>query len=227
MITLASIKIIFDILTKSFKFCHVHRISSILIGVCAITTLYIVFNEFYLKNRFYEDVKRTSIINKKIGDVVRSCGVGSYVSWSTISNLELGNIGRKVSFNDVIGCLSEDSRHCPVSVKYSNKLYLEERRLGLDDYAHFTSADDAIIYSCDIINRQVKCPGYTPLFLKDIVQLTNLELSSVNFILVKNWKDDLIYIFTLSFSASSVPTCTKQTGNILLESLARTAIENL
>ena len=89
------------------------------------------------------------------------------------------------------------------------------------------NVEDKIIYSCDIVNQEVICPEYTPVFLKEFIKLTNLKLSSINFVLVKNWKDDLIYIFTLSFSENSIPTCSKQTGNILLDSLARTALENM
>lgn len=227
MMSLASIKIIVECLLKILKFCKIHNISSLFIGVCAITTLYIVFNEFYLKNRFYEDVRRSAIINKKIADVVKSCGVGSFVSWSTISDLEINKIGRKMRFNDIVGCLSNDEKHCPASVKYSNKLYTAESRVGLDDYVHFAGSQNGMIVSCEINSREISCPHYTPLLLKEMVRNTNLELTSISFILVRNWKADIIYIFTLSFSKSSVPTCTKQNGNILLESLARTAIENL
>lgn len=227
MPSISTIKIIIDILTKVLNFCQIHRISHVLISVCAITTLYIVFNEFYLKNRFYEESHRNSIIYKKIGDIVQSCGVGSYVSWSTIKGVDSETIGRKMRFNDIVGCLSENKDHCPASIKYSNKIYLKEYRIGLDDYANFSQIQDGMIISCPIKDGNAQCPEYTPSTLNSIVKLTNLKLSNINYVLVKNWRDDLIYIFTLSFSSNAIPTCTEQNGNILLDSLARTAIENI
>ncbi len=224
---LGTFQTIFEVSGKIFKVCKEHKIVNLVKLGFMMVIFYMCFTEFYLKNRYFEDAKRNNIIYEKIGDLVKECGQGSFVSWLVFEDYKLNTLPRNVRFNDVIGCLGKDEKHCPVSVRFSNKSYSEPHQLGYDDYNYLSRLENGIIVKCLIDDREPNCPTYTPLLLKKFTKLTNLELSTISYSVVKDYKTNLIYIFTLTFAKNSINTCSNQGANILLDNLIRTTIENL
>ena len=223
----SNIRDLIELINRSFSILKTHRAINLTKTGIILLIFYMCFNDFYLKNRYYHDAKRNNIISKKIGDIVKDCGKNSFISWETIEDSRIELSKRKITFNDVVGCLDINSQHCPVSVKYANAAYLKDYTLGYDDYDYFTNLTTGMLVRCEINNREPNCPDYTPISLKEIIKLTNLELSEITFVTVKDWKRNLVYIFTLSFAKNSVNTCSESGGNMLLSNLADTAMENL
>ncbi|MGL5113592.1 MAG: hypothetical protein ACRC6O_13245 [Flavobacterium sp.] len=229
-----TLKELLELLPKIFSYCKAHRIVNLVKMGVMLMIFYMCFMEFYLKNRYFQDAKRTNIISQKIGDIVKECGTNSFVSWSTIEDTRASLSKKKLTFNDVVGCIGKNKDHCPVSVRYSNPAYLKDYSLGYDDYDFLNNRDSGVIVRCEITNGDPNCPDpqnlgdyYTPNVLKEIVKSTNLELSEISYVMVKDWKRNLVYIFTLSFAKNSINTCSINGGNLLLDNLASTAMQNL
>lgn len=223
----STLKDLLELISKVFNYCKAHRIVNLVKMGIMLMIFYMCFTEFYLKSRYFQDAKRTNIISQKIGDIVKECGTNSFVSWSTIEDTRASVSKKKLTFNDVVGCIGKNKEHCPVSVKYSNPAYSKDYFLGYDDYEFLNTGSSGIIIRCKISNGETNCPEYTPDALKEIVKLTNLDLSEISYVVVKDWKRNLVYIFTLSFAKNSINTCSINGGNLLLDNLASTAMENL
>jgi len=210
-----------------FRFIQEHKAVNLVKMGLMLMIFYMLFMEFYVRNRYYSETRRNNIITEKISEVVKGCGQYSFVSWMVLDDTKASFQKNKVEFVDVIGCVSNRNEHCPVSVKLSNKAYLKTYYLGYDDADYLARLDDGLLVSCDLKDGELSCPEYTPNILRKMAKLTNFKLTQVSYVVVRDFKANMIYIFTLSFTDNSIKTCTDQVGNSLLENLARTAKENL
>lgn len=224
---ISTIKSILELVDKLLTVLNKKKILATTKMVIMLMIFYMCCSEFYLRNRYFQDAKRNNIIIDKIGNIVKECGKNSFVSWSTIEDNKISFSKKSLTFNDIVGCLG-DNKNCPISVKLSNPAYLKNYYLSYDDYEHLNNKiNNGMIVKCSIDNKEIICPDYTPNALKNIVKLTNLDLSQISYAVVKDWKRNLVYVFTLAFAKNSINTCSQTGGNMLLDNLVSTAMENL
>ena len=211
----SAIKTLIELIFKIFKHCETHRITSLVKMGFMMITFYMAFTVYFVKNQHSEDTKRLNALTQSMGNIVKGCGKNSFVSWLTVEN----NISSKsiIRFNDVLGC----GDNCPKSVKIENNAYFKEYFLSYDDMEMLKVTKSNEVIYCEKKNGQFECPKQTPLFLEQITKLTNLELSKISFVVVRDlFRKDIIYIFTLSFAKIAKPTCSTENGNNLLQNLS-------
>lgn len=218
--SLANLKLLLDILPKLFAYCKNHRIINLVKMGIMMMTFYMAFTVYFVRNSQSDETKRLNIITKDMGSIVKQCGELSFVSWLTVENKFSSR--SKIRFNEVYGCVGGSKEHCPVSVKISNEAYFKEYYLRYGDSEILKETPSNVVINCKKIDGEFECPQQeTPLFLRQMAKLTNLELSKINYVLVRDiLRKDIIYIFTLSFAEASKPTCSTQVGNTLLQSLS-------
>lgn len=216
MLSPSDIKEYLSLLTKFIKFAKEYKVTHILNMGLTIVVFYMCFTEFYLRNRRADDARMQNKILPELGAIAKQCGIDSFVSWISVEEDKFGSNSDNVTFIDVIGCLGSREEHCPVSVKFANKEYLKIQKLGLDDKMYLGRLPTGMVINCSLNDGDMYCPEYTPLLLRKMVKLANLPLDSVSYVVVKDFKQDLIYIFSLSFVDSSKKTCSQQIGNSLL-----------
>lgn len=224
--SLANLKLIIDLIAGGLKYCQKKRVTSLLQNTLILLALYLSASLYFVEDRHTSNANKTIIINEKISDIVKSCGVGSYVAWMVIKEgLDLNNSSAIVT--DVVACQSVNKYHCPASVKFLNDIYAKTFKLSLNDVGIIRDTPSNSIVSCTIINNRLKCPNGTPNLLELIQEKLNLPIGRLSYVLVKDFKNKTIYAFSLSFTIAADPTCSQKIGNTLLESLSRTAEANL
>jgi len=224
----SNLKIILELLSKVVSFCHQKRVVALLQTGLIILALYMSsYAVYYIKNQHSSDTKRTSLIIRKMGDMVSGCGIGSFATWLTVTNNEFKSERDTIQFASALACVGDNKIHCPASFMLSNDLYNKIYSLSYEDSMELKKTPSNMVIDCEMSGSEINCPTYTPDFLKKVKDSLNIELSNASYVIVKGFSNDTIYIFSLSFSANSIPTCSRQVGNTLLESLARTAKDNL
>lgn len=222
-----TLKDILEILPKIFNYCKAHRILNLVKMGIMMMTFYMAFTVYFVRNNQAENTRISNILTKEMGDIVMACGEFSFVSRITVKNNLTAR--SKIMFDDVIGCVGKSREHCPASIMSSNDAYFKEYYLSYDDSEILRKTLSNVIIYCEKQNGQFNCPQQdTPLFLKQMAGLTNLELSKISYVLVRDMlRKDIIYIFILSFAEISKPTCSMQTANTLLQSLSINAANSL
>ena len=224
---LVNIKILIELILRIFNFCKKQNILSLVKTGIVLMIFYMLFAEFYLKNKYFQENKNHSIIRNRMSEIVQVCGKNSFISWMVFDDNKISLDTKKMSFVEVLGCLESNDGYCPSSLIFKNKTYLDNYNIGFDDYNYFSKEKDGTLYNCAIKDNQASCDKYTPLLLNQIIKLTNFKLTKIHYILVKDFRYNLVYIFTLSFADDSPSICSDQIINGLLLNLFRITKDNL
>lgn len=224
---LVNIKILIELILRIFNFCKKQNILSLVKTGIILMIFYMLFEEFYLKNKYFKENKNHSIVRNRMGEITEVCGKNTFVSWLVFDDRKISVEKRKISFVEVLGCIETKDGYCPSSVIFKNKTYLDDYSIGFDDYNYFSKERDGTLYNCTIKDSQATCDGYTPLLLNQIIKLTNFKLKKIHYILVKDFRYNLVYIFTLSFADDSPTICSDQIISGLLLNLFRITKDTL
>lgn len=222
------LKTLIDLLPNVFHWFQKNKYGSTVKTVISGFVIYVLYVEVFTKNHHYDVSKSDTIIREQATSLVKECGSYSFVSWAVVNDQALKKERRKFHFKDVIGCLTDDAKHCGVSVMDDNPIYNREYTLSYDDYYHLQSIPAGKLIHYNIVNGRIDdTEDYTPQIMSKLVASTNLPLRNIRYTLVRDYKQNLVYIFSLSFTNNSKPTCSSQIANTLLLNLADTAENNL
>ncbi len=194
----------------SLHFCIVLLQITILIGIYAYTIS---------PKDFYIDHKNIVIIKKNMGKLVNNCGSGYFASWLV---METSNKKENFIFEDVVGCNYNHGKDCIFSVKdlnlnpFYNKI---DHKIDKKTYNFLSNIPDAeVAYFKDI----KELDSYKT--IKNINDNTNLPITNISFTVIKNKKENIIYVFTLTNTNNS-NSCNQKKSTILLKELAKTTKE--
>jgi hypothetical protein len=184
-----------------------------------ITLLICVYTYIISPKNFYIDHKNIATIKKNMGKLVNSCGSGYFASWLV---METSRKKENFIFEDVIGCNYNHAKDCVFSVKdlnlnpFYNKM---EHKIDKKTYNFLSNIPDGeVAYFKDIKELE---PYKT---IENIIDNTNLPITNVSFTVIKNRKENIIYVFTLTNTNNS-NLCNQKKSTILLKRLAKTTRE--
>lgn len=165
-------------------------------SIVYLTALFLVYNKFNEFNKF-QTLKNINNIDQALKASVNDCGKGYYASWIVLDKA-------KYFFQNVYGC-QKTLENCAYSVKDSklNQFYLEDHFLSGKDFIELKEKPngETAYYTGSVLKK------YPTIF--EIVKNSNHEINGMGLVVLKNFKNDLIYIFTIANTSQS-NACSKQ-----------------
>jgi len=186
--------------------------------VVLMSQLLIIYAAYYFITQptdYYKQHRNISIIKDNMNKVARTCGEGYFVSWLVMKTSDLKD---QFMFQDVIGCNKQMSKNCTFSVKgfNLNPFYNKtDHSIDRETYQFLLSIPDAEVAYFDDIQELNK---YNT--IKYINDNTNLQINNLSFTVIKNKKENIIYVFSLA-NTNKEDTCTRKKSTLLLKELAQ------
>jgi len=170
---------------------------------------------------YYDHHKKIITIEEGMNKVARACGEGYFVSWLS---MDIKGLKDQFLFKDVIGCNKQMSKNCTFNVKSLNlnPFYNKtDHKIDKETYKFLLNIPDAeVAYFKDI----KELDKYKT--IKYLNDNTNLQITNLSFTVIKNKKENIIYVFSLQ-NTNKKDTCTRKKSTLLLKELAQTAKEGI
>jgi hypothetical protein len=190
---------------------------SFIILLCQLSIIYTAYYLFTKPTDHYKYYRNISLIKEDMKKAVKSCGEGYFMSWLVMKSTNLKN---KFMFEEVLGCNKDMSNNCVFSVKQFNLNTFYNKSDHVIDrktYNFLLSIPNAEVAYFDNIESLNKYDT-----IKYINDNTNLQIKQLAFSVIKNKKDDLIYVFSLS-NTNNQEICARKKVVLLLKELSQKA----
>ena len=164
---------------------------------------------------YYKHHRNISIVKEGMNKVARTCGEGYFVSWLVMKTSDLKD---EFMFQDVIGCNKEMSKNCTFSVKgfNLNPFYNKtDHSIDKETYKFLLNIPDTEVAYFEDIKELDKYKT-----IKYLNDNTNLQITNLSFTVIKNKKENIIYVFSLQ-NTNKKDTCTRKKSTLLLKELAQ------
>ena len=202
---------------KINKLKSIFTIRETLIIICGIL-VHLYFSPAF---NYYDHHRKTITIEEGMSKVAKTCGEGYFVSWLVMKTSDLKD---QFMFQDVVGCNKQMSKNCTFSVKgfNLNPFYNKtDHSIDRETYQFLLNIPDAEVAYFNNIEELNK---YNT--IKYINDNTNLQINNLSFTVIKNKKENIIYVFSLA-NTNKKDTCTRKKSTLLLKELAQTAKEGI
>jgi len=196
---------------------------------CFVTTMAMAYIVLFKMNNHSKYENFHSFTESESAKIVNDCGGNSFISWIGFDN-ELGTL----NFIEVMGCTSPTKgkkvrANCvDRNVKYQNPIYTKIHKIDLNtaDLINRTPSNQLILVRNDVISedileflRMTQEGSVIKMDLRtlsqmeqyntfaNIIKKTNLGIDIVGVTIVKDFKNNAIYAFTLSFAHGAELNC--------------------
>lgn len=195
---------------------------------CFVTTMMMAYVVFFKMNNYYKNTKFYSFIENESAKIVNDCGKNSFIFWISFDGLD------NLSFVEATGCTSETrgkkaSVNCiDRNIKYQNPVYTRIHKIDLNtaDLITRTPPNQLMIIKNDVLSEDIleflkatqegsvikidlrtlsQMEQYNT--FANIIKKTNLGIDIIGVTLVKDFKNNAIYAFTLSFTHGAELNC--------------------
>jgi hypothetical protein len=170
-----------------------------------LAALILVYDKFHKFSKF-QTLKNIGNIERALKESVNDCGKGYYASWIVLDKT-------KYFFQNVYGCQGK-SKNCAYSVKEAklNQFYLDDHFLSGKDLQELKNkpSGEPAYYDSSVLEK------YPTIF--EITKNSNHQINELGLVVLKNFKNDLIYIFTIANTSKS-NVCGRQEITARLEKI--------
>ena len=212
-------------LNKSLEKAEIWKIIRNLVTIFILVYL---GRSLFQSSSIFLHTKKNSVLVNEAKRVIKTCGASTYISINTINDPFLSIKDRTIMISDVIKCTNADD--CGSSGKDDNEIYGKEYPIGLDDLKYLRQIGGAIqgfkVDGVSIINDD-ESNGVVPQLLRGIVVSLKDPLSRISFIVVRDILTNMIYIITIGIAKEPNNICQPTTTDMILNTLATTAKNNL
>lgn len=135
-------------------------------------------------------------ISTDIDRILNQCGVGSFIGWVMIEDKE-------VTMQELRGCINQDKNCIRGHLELDNpKAYKDIPDLDFNSYYWLKDVENGRVVTTNNLEDWRK---YNTVY--GVLSETNLPMDEVGFVVVKDFKHDIIYVFDLFFAKGANKNC--------------------
>lgn len=168
--------------------------------ICAliqVSILYLAFIYLINFNFYYKAHQIQNNLPKIIKQSVSQCGIGHWLSWVSINQLE-----EKYSFIDIYSC-KEEKKDCAISVKSERSFFNQEHNINANEIDILKSMKSGNVIFYPNIQKIKESNNHFKSTIYKAITEQESDIKKFGLVPIKKFKNNTIYLLTLSKTKSN------------------------